>query len=119
MYVWLKNHVNEKKSQAITPLPVYRRIRERTGYDMFRASNDSDLPPRIFKKLDDGRKIFDVGQWTSLAKIAWEGLKDKQKEKYNDQASQFMKNHSDGDVPESANQAVSRRQCVLCLSPRC
>lgn len=77
---------------------------------MFKASDDKHVLPRITKTLDNGRRIFDVGHWSSLTKIAWDGLKDKQKEKYNRKASEFMREHADAADLESDDTKVSRRQ---------
>ena len=85
----MKNEANTEKVHPITPIPVFRRERQRSGFDMFRASEDPQLPEPIFRTVDDGRKIFDIGAWNTAAKTAYESLPREKQSEYEAAAANF------------------------------
>ena len=99
-----------KKTTTITPIPVFRKTRKRTGFDIFRASDHAELPPRVSNRLDDGGKIFDVGDWNAKAKEAWEGLRKRERKEFELLAKEENEASTSADASEPA---LVRKQWVL------
>ena len=77
--------MKSKKGLPIPPLPKERSRRKRTGYDVFRNSEDP-ARPRTKSELeaadDPSAQDWNFGDWTRRVKLAWGALPEAKKEEF-------------------------------------
>ncbi|KIP01833.1 hypothetical protein PHLGIDRAFT_123019 [Phlebiopsis gigantea 11061_1 CR5-6] len=107
------NITKTRKVQPVAPIPVFRRQRKRTGFDAFRTSDDPLRPDKVYRTLDDGRKIFDIKGWNNAAKEAWNNLSEDAKAEYTAAAMSSANNEPEADEDDDPEAARAQKAAVM------